>query len=101
MSSPALPPEISVLFSRDREGWRLYADGWVAPFVRQKLDAHREAYPVCEPDLADLERYMWKLDAPYVRRSTSVGGSLIEAKGRSAIVSLGLLRVVCPGKTWC
>ncbi len=29
---------------------------------------------------------MWKLDAPYVRRSTSVGGTLLEAKGRSAIV---------------
>jgi len=74
------------LFSRERDAWRLYATGWVAPYVRRRLDAHREAYPVREPDLADLERYMWKLDAPYVRRGTSVGGTLIEAKGRSAIV---------------
>jgi len=29
---------------------------------------------------------MWKLDAPYVRRETFVGGTLSEAKGRSAIV---------------
>ena len=78
--------EISLLFSRDHEAWRLYVDGWVAPYVRRKLDAHREAFPVREPDLVDLEQYMWNLDAPYVQRETSVGGLLIEAKGRSVIV---------------
>jgi hypothetical protein len=75
-----------MLFSRERRSWRLYADGWIAPYVRSKLDADREAYPLREPDLADLEQYMWKLDAPYVRRSTSVGGIVIEARGRSVVM---------------
>jgi len=74
------------MFSRERDAWRLYVDGWIASYVRSKLDAEREAYPVREPDLADLEQYMWKLDAPYVRRSTSVGGIVIEVRGRSTIM---------------
>ena len=78
--------EIELLFSRDRGAWRLYTHGWVAPYVRLKLDEHGEAYPVREPDLADLERYMWKLDAPFVQTHSAVGGVAISAKARSAIV---------------
>jgi hypothetical protein len=77
--------KIELLFSKQADAWRLYADGWIGPYVRQKLDANREAFPVREPDLADLERFMWKLDAPYLKQKTSVGGVLIEAKKRSAI----------------
>ncbi|HTA89765.1 MAG TPA: hypothetical protein VK745_09330 [Polyangiaceae bacterium] len=78
--------KVELLFSRDRNAWRLYANGWIAPYVRRKLDASGEAFPVSEPDLADLERYMWNLDAPYVHKKTAVGGVLIEAKDRSAIM---------------
>ncbi len=42
-------PEISILFSRDRDAWRLYADGWIAPFLRRKLDVAREAYRFASP----------------------------------------------------
>lgn len=78
--------KIELLFSRHGDAWRLYADGWVAPYVRRKLDANREGFPVREPDLADLERFMWNLDAPYRHKKTSVGGVMIEARDRSAIV---------------
>jgi hypothetical protein len=78
--------KIDLLFSGQGDSWRLYADGWVAPYVRRKLDASGEAFPVREPDLADLERYMWKLDAPYVKKQTAVAGVTIEARDRSAIM---------------
>jgi hypothetical protein len=78
--------KIDLLFSQDRGAWRLYVNGWVAPYVRRRLDANREAFPVGEPDLADLERLMWKADAPYALKRTAVGGVLIEAKNRSAIM---------------
>jgi hypothetical protein len=72
--------------SRQGDAWRLYADGWVAPYVRRHLNANGEAFPVREPDLADLECFMWSTDAPYVQKKTAVGGVMIEAKARSAIV---------------
>jgi len=86
MQAPELPPKIEILFCRDHDAWRLYAHGWVAPYVRAKLDEHLEAFPVREPDLDDLDQYMWKLDAPYAHSQTELGGVSIEAKGRSAIV---------------
>jgi hypothetical protein len=85
-SSATGDARIELLFSRERGAWRLYARGWVAPYVRRKLALNGEAFPVSEPDLADLERFMWRLDAPYVSKKTSVGGVAIEAKNRSAIV---------------
>jgi hypothetical protein len=71
---------------RHGDGWRLYVVGWTAPYLRQKLDQHGEAFPTREPDLADLERFMWGLDAPYQRRLTLSGDVELQAKGRSAIV---------------
>lgn len=76
---------IEVLFSRQGEAWRLYVVGWIAPYVRGKLDRQGEAFPVLAPDLNDLERYMWNVDAPFVRADTAVGGVAIEARGRSAV----------------
>jgi hypothetical protein len=89
--------KIELLFSRQGDAWRLYAHGWVAPYVRRKLDASGEAFPVCEPDLADLERYMWKLDAPYRNKKTSVGGVMIEARDRSAIMIWEWLEALLSG----
>ncbi len=86
VAAPYGSQAIQVLFSRDKSAWRMYAEGWIAPYVRRWLDAHREAFPVREPDLGDLERYMWQVDAPFVQQATAVGGVLIEAKGRSAVV---------------
>lgn len=77
---------IEVLISRHGSAWRVYAHGWVAPYVRSRLDADREALVAAAPDLADLDRYMWGLDAPYTKRSTSAGGVALEARGRSAIM---------------
>ena len=79
------PAKIDVLFSRHGTGWRLYVHGWIAPYVKQRLDQHGEAFPVAAPDLEDLHRYMWQLDTPYVQRATTVGGVAIEATGRSAV----------------
>lgn len=80
------PARIELFFSRDGSAWRLYARGWVAPYVRDKLDRHREAFPVAQPDAADLERYMWNLDAPYAQQRATSGGLAIEAAGRSAVM---------------
>lgn len=82
----ALPSaKIEVFIGRHGDAWRLYTHGWVAPFLKQKLDRHGEAFPVGEPDLADLEEYMWGLDAPYLVQTSTAGGVAIEAKGRSAV----------------
>jgi hypothetical protein len=77
--------KIEVLFSRHADAWRLYVHGWIAPYVKQQLDEYGEAFPVPAPDLEDLHRYMWQLDAPYVQTTTTVGGVAIEATGRSAV----------------
>lgn len=78
--------KLELFFGRDRDAWRLYVHGWAAPFIKAKLDANNEAFPVAEPDLVDLEKYMWGLDAPYVAKTTTAGGVMIEASNRSAIV---------------
>lgn len=77
--------KIEALFSRHGDGWRLYVHGWMAPYLKQKLDRHGEAFPVPAPDPRDLHQFMWQLDAPYVEQPTAVGGLAIEAKGRSAV----------------
>jgi hypothetical protein len=77
--------KIDVFFSRQGTAWRLYVHGWIAPYVKQRLDEHGEASPVLPPNLEELHRYMWQLDAPYLQKMTTVGGVAIEAKGRSAV----------------
>jgi hypothetical protein len=79
------PAKIEALFSRHGAGWRLYVHGWVAPYLKQKLDQYGEAFPVSAPDPQDLHQYMWRLDAPYVGQPTAAGGLAIEATGRSAV----------------
>jgi hypothetical protein len=86
VTSRADPSEtkIHLLFSRELDGWRLDARGWIAPAMRQRLNPNR--FPVREPDLADLERFMWKASAPYLLKRTATGGVLIEAEDRSAVM---------------
>jgi hypothetical protein len=78
-------PKLEVFFGRHGDAWRVYVNGWAAPYVRQKLDEHGEAWPVREPDLTDLREHMWKLDTPYTEARTTLGGVAIEARGRSAV----------------
>jgi hypothetical protein len=78
-------PKLEVFFGRHGDAWRVYVNGWAAPYVRSKLDAQGEAWPVRAPDLTDLESYMWKLDTPYTAAQTTLGGVAIEARGRSAV----------------
>lgn len=79
------PASIEIFFSRHGDAWRLYTHGWVSPFVRQRLDANGEAWPVAAPALDDLRGYMWRLDCPYMERRSTTGGVALEARGRSAV----------------
>lgn len=81
-------PVIDIFIGPDRGGWRLYFPraSWCPPMLRDHLDENLEAFPVKEPDLADLERHMWAGDAPYEKSVTKHGGVEIRASGRSAIV---------------
>jgi hypothetical protein len=86
MTSPS--PVIDVFVGPDHGGWRLYfaRTSWCPPMLRDHLDENLEAFPVKEPDLADLDRHMWSCDAPYEKSVTKHGGVEIRARGRSAIV---------------
>jgi len=65
--------KIEALFSRHGEAWRLYVHGWIAPYVKQKLDQHGEAFPVPAPNPQDLHEYMWGARRS-VRRTTNGSG---------------------------
>jgi hypothetical protein len=81
-------PVIDVFISADRRGSRLYftRTSWCPPMLRDRLDENLEAFPVKPLDLDDLESHMWRCDAPYEKRVTTMGGAEIRAKGRSAVV---------------
>lgn len=78
-------PKVELLFTKDRESWRLYTHGWLPPYVRAKVDQQGQASPVRQPDLEDLNKHMWDCDAPYVKRSINPEVVEIDAQGRSAI----------------
>lgn len=80
-------PAVDVFIGRDHDAWRLYVapGSWCPPMIRDRLDKQLEAFPVAEPDLDDLDRHMWKLDAPYEKRVSTMGGVQIMANGRSAV----------------
>lgn len=78
--------KLEILIGRHGRAWRLYAHGWVAPYVAQKLDKYGEALVGIQPDDGDLEEYMWGLDAPYLHSRTTDGGLMITTHGRSTIV---------------
>jgi hypothetical protein len=42
----------------------------------------------------ELEAYMWKCDAPYDKKPTTLGGLQVSARGRSAVVLLVFLEDV-------
>lgn len=73
-----------VLIQRDTDAWRLHARGWVPGHARTRLDVRGEFYPLGEPDVEDLEQFMWAFDAPYQARRTSQGSVEITATGRAA-----------------
>ena len=89
--------EVRVIIARDRNPdtahlgrWRLTAIGSSMPVIPW-LDAEQEACPVAQPDWADLETYMFGLDAPYTRKLVGDEAFEVVAKGRSAI----------PFMEWC
>jgi hypothetical protein len=73
-----------VLIQPDAAAWRLHARGWIPLYARMKLDVRGDVFPVGEPNLQDLEQFMWALDAPYEARRTSEGSVEIAATGRGA-----------------
>ncbi len=91
-------PALDLFLSRHGDAWRLYVapGSWAPPVLANRMDEHREIYPVREPDLDDLERHMWAADAPYSKRVTSLGGVELGATGRSAVVMLVWLEGLLP-----
>jgi hypothetical protein len=79
---------VEVFFGKHGDGWRLYVHGWAPPYIRQKLDENGEAFPVAAPELADLDAFMFRLDAPYQKQLAGNGDVAIEARGR-AVIALG------------
>lgn len=77
---------LDLFVSRDGNAWRLYTVGWVSPSLRSRLDNWGESFPLPEPDLEALERFMRTNDAPFDCRRTTSGGAEISAQGRSAVV---------------
>jgi hypothetical protein len=76
---------LELLFVPEGDGARLYVAGWCPVAVRERLDAVRSARLPAFPNLADLERFMWNVDAPY--RLRAMGPNLeLEARGRGAVV---------------
>ncbi|HEY1693386.1 MAG TPA: hypothetical protein VGG39_14565 [Polyangiaceae bacterium] len=80
-------PIIDILIARDGDSWRIYSAprSWRTPFSLS-ADARADIRRVGQPDLADLDRFMWEVDAPFERRPTAEGGIEIVAAGRSAVV---------------
>lgn len=76
---------IDLLLSRDGNAWRVYAAGWVPPSLRSELDNYGERFPLPEPDLDELERFMWAIDAPFTFHRPRGGGVELSARGRSAV----------------
>lgn len=76
---------LEAFIGKHGDGWRLYVHGWAPPFLRLRLDASGEAFPVSAPDLPALDAFMFRLDAPYETRTTSNGDVELGARGRSAI----------------
>jgi len=78
-------PILEVLVVPEGDGARLYVAGWCSPALRGRLDSQRSAALSVMPDLADLDRFMWAADAPYVASKTN-GRTEIAARGRAAVV---------------
>jgi len=79
-------PVIDVYIGRDGGAWRLYSAprSWRTPFSLA-MDKRGDIFPVGQPDIADLDRFMWDTDSVFERRPTADGGVEIVAKGRSAV----------------
>jgi hypothetical protein len=79
-----LPHKVELLFSKDRNAWRLYICGWVAPIARQRLGENGEVFPVQKPNLDDLRDFMLQCDASYSVHAPGNEAIEVAAKGRSA-----------------
>jgi hypothetical protein len=86
VTNPTWTQVLEVFIDKDRDAWRLYTSGWIPPHLRAKLDEHGEAFPVAEPDLEKLDKFMWAADAPYEKTVTKRGGVELKVRGRSAVV---------------
>lgn len=56
--------------------WSIYfaLRSWDPPMLRRWMNGRREVRCIGRPDLEDLERFMWRCDAPYEKRRTGGGG---------------------------
>lgn len=83
-------PVIDLFIGRDGEAWRLYsaANSWKPGLLRDRMDERGDIFPVAKPDPDDLDKFMWDVDAPFARHTTTDGGLEILAKGRSAVTLL-------------
>ncbi len=87
---PTQSPVLDVFLDRHGPAWRLYLspDSWCPPMIQRHLGDHREAFPVAEPDLANLDKLMWAADAPYDKTIAKSGAVQVVARGRSAAALL-------------
>jgi len=69
-------PVLDRFIGRHGDAWRLYVapTSWKPEVLRRRMDARGEIFPVAAPDLAALDRLMWRADAPFERRPTADGG---------------------------
>jgi hypothetical protein len=75
---------LNVFCSPSRNGWRVHLHPrWAPAYLRHSFDENFEAYPV-EIDLEDLDRYMAYHEFEYEKRSATVGGAELTARGVAA-----------------
>ena len=64
------------------------------------MNSRREVRCIRRPDLEDLERFMWRCDAPYEKRRTGGGGVQLFARGRGGfMLAFWISEYISPGST--
>lgn len=93
-------PESDVLIVPERGARKICfaPQSWDPPLLRWHMNERREVFPVGQPDLEDLEDFMWSLDAPYVKHPRADGGVALYAKGRGGMMlAFWLKDLIVPG----